>query len=92
MAYTPFDETSPDPTTQNGGQAMDSIRYNQTALRDMVLFGAPQGWSIAWNPDNTVDSVTFNYYAAETGGTAELIGTVTFTYNADKAITASTWS
>jgi hypothetical protein len=118
MAYIKFDETKPDAATQNGAQVCLSTQQNLTALRDMVLFGAPEGWNMSvdpadatfpdkyiftgtnerieasmnWNADNTVDSVSFNYFPSATGGTAEPIGTVTFTYNASKAVTATTWS
>ena len=118
MAYAHFDETTPDASTQNGAEVCLSTQRNLTALRDMVLFGAPEGWDMSvspsdatfpdlyiftsaterieaamtWNGDNTVDSVTFTYYPAATGGTGGLIGTVSFTYNADKAVTATTWS
>jgi hypothetical protein len=42
--------------------------------------------------EGRVNSVTYKYYPAETGGTADTIGTNTFTYNADGAVTTSTWS
>ena len=118
MAYQQFDETKPDATTQNGAEICASIQTNETALRDMVLFGSPKGWNmtvspanatfpdtliftgngerieaaVTWNPDNTVDHVDFSYYPAATGGTEEPIGTVTFTYNSDNVVVATTWS
>lgn len=118
MAYSHFDETTPDASTQNGAQVCQSIQQNLTALRDMVLFGAPEGWNmsvspadatfpdtyifsssserieadVTWNADNTVSTITFTYYPSATGGTGDVIGTVTFSYNADKAVVATTWS
>ena len=121
MAYTKFDESKPDPTTDNGSAVCNNTRWNLTAVRDMVLMGGVEGWNMTVSPANAtypdkyiftnpgterieaevtwdgtnegqVNSMTFVYYDAETGGTADTIGTVTFTYNADGAVTTSTWS
>lgn len=123
MAYTKFDESKPDPTTDNGSAMCNNTRFNLTALRDMVLMGGVEGWNMTvepadatyptlyrftnpgverieatptWNgsEEGRVDSLAFVYYDNPTpgSGTAESIGTITFTYNADGAVTASTWS
>lgn len=50
MAYTPFDYTVPDPTFQNMTEFSSSIRYNQQALRDMVIAGTLIGWNATVAP------------------------------------------
>ena len=131
MAYTKFDESKPDPTTDNGSAVCNNTRFNLTALRDMVLMGGVEGWNMttepanetypqkyiftnpgierieiemnwdgvwdgtawtSWTNEGRVNSITFNYYPTDSGGVADVIGTNTFTYNADGAVTTSTWS
>lgn len=47
MPYTPFDQTKPDPATQNITQFGTSIRTNEAAIRDMVVGMAPFGWNLS---------------------------------------------
>jgi len=45
MAYVPYIETTPDPTSENGTVAFDSTRENLVALRDaIVMNGTFPGW------------------------------------------------
>ena len=47
MAYTPYDSSKPDPTSQNGTAIMDSIRKNLNAMRDAVVMGSFAGFNMA---------------------------------------------
>ena len=45
MAYDPFDETKPDPATQSIVELSTSIRDNQQAIVDGVLYGGMKDWN-----------------------------------------------
>lgn len=47
MAYTAFDGSKPDPTTQGITAYSQAIRDNEQALRDAVVAGAMAGWDMA---------------------------------------------
>ena len=47
MAYTSFDKTKPDPATQAIGPFGTSIRDNQEAIVDGILYGGMKGWDAA---------------------------------------------
>lgn len=49
MAYTDFDPTKPDATTQTLGQMGTSMRNNELAIRDMMCgnVGGFAGWNLA---------------------------------------------
>ena len=47
MAYTSFDATKPDPSTENGTSFGTSIRNNQEALRDAIVIGAMEDWNLS---------------------------------------------
>ena len=42
--YTPFDETKPDPSTESIAEIGSSIRDNQQAIVDGILYGSMKGW------------------------------------------------
>ena len=44
MPYIPFDETKPDPATQAIGPLSTSIRDNQQAIVDGILYGSMKDW------------------------------------------------
>jgi hypothetical protein len=46
MAYTAFDPTEPDPSTQNITEFGQSVQDNQAALRDAVVGGTMAGWAM----------------------------------------------
>ncbi|MEW8230343.1 MAG: hypothetical protein AB2745_08470 [Candidatus Thiodiazotropha endolucinida] len=47
MAYTVYDQTTPDPSTENGTQAFDSTRENLLAVRDAIIAdGFFPGWDM----------------------------------------------
>ena len=45
MAYTHYQDGTPDPTTQNGTSAFQSTRTNLDALRDALTVGIMPGWN-----------------------------------------------
>ena len=121
MAYTAFDATKPDATTQNGTQLAQSTRDNMKALRDMVVAGTLSGWpasvtggtpeepttvthsksterireTITWGTTGgaTGNPQTILYeYSANSGGTYDAIGTITYTFDASGNVTAWAWS
>ena len=44
MAYTPFSKTTPDPSSQAIGPFGTSIRDNQQAIIDGIIYGGMKGW------------------------------------------------
>lgn len=48
MAYQVFDQTLPDPSTQNGLTAFDSTRENLAAVRDAII---STGFFPGWNAE-----------------------------------------
>lgn len=53
MAYTPFENSTPDPSTENGTTAFDSTRENLLAMRDaLIAFGNFPGWDCAAQNSN----------------------------------------
>jgi hypothetical protein len=44
MAYTPHDNTKPDTSTQSIAQVAQSIRDNEAAIIDGILYGGMKGW------------------------------------------------
>lgn len=48
MAYTAFDKTKPDATTQAGSAFGASTKSNLLALRDSVVAGVVQGWNYSY--------------------------------------------
>jgi len=46
VAYTKFDPSRPDGTTQNIVEALDSTRLNLKAIRDAMMFSSMPDWAM----------------------------------------------
>lgn len=76
MAYTVFDPTVPDGSTQTGTQVLQAVRDNAAALRDACLMG---GGFFGWN-------------MAAAGGTASEPATLTYSSGTERVRATLTWS
>lgn len=61
MAYTAFNNSTPDPATQTPGQCFDSDRQNLHALRDAVVTGAMAGWDLTPSGGTAEQPTTLKY-------------------------------
>jgi len=75
MAYTLHNNTTPNPTSQNGTQAFDSTRNNINALRDAAILG---GGFIGFN-------------LTVSGGTAEQPTTFVYNKGVERVRAVVTW-
>lgn len=76
MAYTAFDSSKPDPSTQAGTAFGTSTRANLAALRDCIAaLGAVQGWDMA-----------------PSGGTAEEPTTILYSRGTERIRLTLTWT
>ena len=75
MAYTPFDPTKPDASTQNGTAFAGSARDNLKAIRDAAIMG---GGSYGWN-------------MALSGGTASQPAVLTYSKSTERVRASLTW-
>jgi len=81
MAYTPFDATKPDGSTQAGSAFSTSTNANDKALRDAIIMGAMSGFVFSQSssstgaPTTTVDQPAYWFWK---NGTTWLRATLTW--------------
>lgn len=99
MTYTAFDKSKPDGATQNGTQAMQSIRDNLAAIRDGVILGAYPGWDFS-KSGGTAEQPAIIYFKKSTdwlkvaltwGTTGGEDGNVTVAVYSFSANSGSSW-
>ena len=79
MAYTPFDPSKPDPSSQNGTQFGQSIVNNLKALRDACIMGGGFfGWPLAVSGGTAEQPTTFTYGNTTLNGTERVRAVVTW--------------
>lgn len=63
--YVQFDQTKPNPATQDITAYSASVRTNLAAVRDIALTGAAPGWDYSWS-GGTADQPTHMIWAKGT--------------------------
>lgn len=81
MAYTAYDKTKPDATTQAGAAFGASTKANLLALRDTVVAGAVQGWNYSYTGTDAGQPATVVW----TFGTEKI--QETYTWGTDASLT-----